>query len=910
MSTGNKRARDGHPFEAVADEEATYIYRYAYPGHIETEQTSAGDAEAALNPIDAYTKRRSKPDGSTRSVRSVLLDKEMPPVDGLSLSGGGIRSAAFCLGVLEGLAEARLLSKFHYISSVSGGGYIGGWLSAWSYRDPRGIEGVEDALRTSATRDRAPKPIKHLLQYATYLAPQAGIFALDLWALITAYLRNLIITLGVTIPVLLVLASIPYMASLIVQGAAEHLSDSGLGGILLLFTILTAVCLLRTLSESKSEEEAKKKADSAASFCLFITVLGGIALALTLAGGGFTSWLSAAANAGGALRTALLLLLIPAVVSGFAVFDMRKNLTLAMFHALAMTASIVVSLTLLMLVDLLFQVMVDLPRIRTHIDSAFLAAMLSPLFWCTVLFLGETVRHGMLSRFLTDGDREWMARFAGRAFRLSIVWLLLCSAVYGVPYMMRWVGTLWMLGGACLVLVVVKRWYSGFFNPAVIAFVSGLSLVAAGWAVYGTMCWVQTHLKPAGPFVELACLAILALVLAAIAATIDAFVDINRFSMHSLYRDRLARTFLGASRGVAGAQTMAAKVSSAERPQFGDRNAAPFYDFDAHDSPRLHWMRSDSPHRKDHWMPVFLFNAALNKTWRSREPGRQVKAYSFVFSPFFCGSEPTEYCRAEDYATKDGGILLSTAMATSGAALSSKTGRFHSHPLGFLLTLCNLRLGWWLGNPSDSRTRQYTGPRSSLKTYFAEMFGSASEHDEWIHLSDGGHFENLGAFELLSRGCRRIVVVDGSADGQRQFGDLANLIRLAREELNINIEPLYGIGIGKRDLGDKGKYCTLFEVQYNDGMRGRLLYIKAAYYTGSSFGVPLEVQNYAMEADDFPHEPTVDQFFSSAQFDAYRRLGLHQMKTILVSRPAGEYDMSISGLMNAATNHERGPAPL
>src|SRR6185369_17798932 len=46
---------------------------------------------------------------------------------GLTFSGGGIRSATFCLGILQGLANLGLLKRFDYLSTVSGGGYIGSW---------------------------------------------------------------------------------------------------------------------------------------------------------------------------------------------------------------------------------------------------------------------------------------------------------------------------------------------------------------------------------------------------------------------------------------------------------------------------------------------------------------------------------------------------------------------------------------------------------------------------------------------------------------------------------------------------------------------------------------------------------------------------------------------------------------
>jgi len=56
------------------------------------------------------------------------------PTTALCLSGGGIRSATFALGVLQGLATVGILGKLDYLSTVSGGGYIGGWFTAWLHR--------------------------------------------------------------------------------------------------------------------------------------------------------------------------------------------------------------------------------------------------------------------------------------------------------------------------------------------------------------------------------------------------------------------------------------------------------------------------------------------------------------------------------------------------------------------------------------------------------------------------------------------------------------------------------------------------------------------------------------------------------------------------------------------------------
>src|SRR4030095_16645132 len=89
----------------------------------------------------------------------------------LCISGGGIRSATFGLGILQGLARCGLLEKFHYLSTVSGGGYIGSWLSAWIKNDPKGIGGVVEKLKChpGSTLDPEPEPIRHLREFSNYL---------------------------------------------------------------------------------------------------------------------------------------------------------------------------------------------------------------------------------------------------------------------------------------------------------------------------------------------------------------------------------------------------------------------------------------------------------------------------------------------------------------------------------------------------------------------------------------------------------------------------------------------------------------------------------------------------------------------------------------------------------------------
>src|SRR6184192_1237202 len=112
----------------------------------------------------------------------------------LCISGGGIRSATFGLGILQGLARCGLLEKFHYLSTVSGGGYIGGGLSAWIHNSEDGLPAVVRQLaepRTEARPNPEPKEIQNLRSYSNYLRPRLGLLSADSWTLAGTYLRNL-----------------------------------------------------------------------------------------------------------------------------------------------------------------------------------------------------------------------------------------------------------------------------------------------------------------------------------------------------------------------------------------------------------------------------------------------------------------------------------------------------------------------------------------------------------------------------------------------------------------------------------------------------------------------------------------------------------------------------------------------
>src|SRR6266513_2075643 len=145
----------------------------------------------------------------------------------LCISGGGIRSATFGLGILQGLARCGLLDKFHYLSTVSGGGYIGSWLSAWINR--AGLTSVSGQLARQSQHTRPnPEPleIQNLRSYSNYLSPRLGMFSADSWTIVGTYLRNLLLNWCVIIPLLAAFFALPWIFSSIVMMGPPLRSDA------------------------------------------------------------------------------------------------------------------------------------------------------------------------------------------------------------------------------------------------------------------------------------------------------------------------------------------------------------------------------------------------------------------------------------------------------------------------------------------------------------------------------------------------------------------------------------------------------------------------------------------------------------------------------------------------------------
>jgi hypothetical protein len=236
-------------------------------------------------------------------------------------------------------------------------------------------------------------------------------------------------------------------------------------------------------------------------------------------------------------------------------------------------------------------------------------------------------------------------------------------------------------------------------------------------------------------------------------------------------------------------------------------------------------------------------------------------------------------------------------MAVSGAAASSSMGAESIKPLTPTLALLNIRLGYWLRNPTRVKeagpaNRSSTSLFSRLRRrhnvfanyyFLLELFGLLNEKLKSVYLTDGGHIENLGVYELLKRRCRVIIVIDAVADQEMAFGSLNTMERYARIDLGVRIDlpwqELTNVArkISKTidDTGDcpklAGPHCAIGDIEYPGDRRGVLIYVKSSL-SGDENDY---IFHYKRRYSQFPHETTLDQMFSEEQFEAYRALGFH-----------------------------------
>jgi uncharacterized protein YndB with AHSA1/START domain len=289
-----------------------------------------------------------------------------------------------------------------------------------------------------------------------------------------------------------------------------------------------------------------------------------------------------------------------------------------------------------------------------------------------------------------------------------------------------------------------------------------------------------------------------------------------------------------------------------------------------------------------HSRPYHIINTNIILANSSKVDLRARGGDNFIISPLYVGSKATGWRRnSNDPKERTKGITLATAMATSAAALNpnagvSGAGVTRNIVVSKLLSLLNLRLGYWTNNPRMHNN--LLTPNFFVPGLTSEIFGRGlTEDNRFIQLSDGGHFENLAFYELIRRKLDLIIVSDGGADPLFNFDDLANAIEKVRvdfatkisfikdSELDSILPSTSGDSLYEQKYQIAKAGFAIADIDYNGTKKGKLVYVKLAMIEG----LPTDIYSYKGMDPSFPHQSTADQFFNEKQFEVYRELGYY-----------------------------------
>ena len=723
-------------------------------------------------------------------------------VAGICFSGGGIRSATFNLGILQGLAKRGWLDGFDYLSSVSGGGYIHAWLAAWlkrstveetgKHQDPAHYnDDLREAWKHVAYRLTPlpgrenggkyqtvwPRQIQWLRRYSNYLTPHVGLLTSDTWSAIAIWFRNVSLNQALLTAIFLGILSFPHLLAPKVRLAAGSTQAAGippappflslfkaywhgdwsLPGLynvlhhaqsigaetraaLLCFlvgTLLIALLLRREYDFAlKPNDTAKRISDYlpwlrryqvfAVNFMLYLLLAFGILLTrVTLQRGESASYPVG-------LFLLLLLLVWTETFAGGALFEVMK----ARYQrreergkdpkrfARPVVAYHAVSLALMAVPAALFGAagavaIAALVRSSILLHAATWLRLSSPrslqivlgtllFFWLAPITM--IVASGFIGKDFPDWLGEWLGRIRGYSLLMGMSWIFLCGssllmpAVLLHPYKWGWIKWPTVLGWAATTAASVLGGKSSRTSGEQTTAGNGASkameaVILIGPYVYiaGLVFWLSLVLEELhGPLADelfarcdiifwLSAIASFLL----IAALLGWRLDINEYSMHSFYRNRLTRCYLAASNLV--------------------RSPSPVTGFDQRDNAGLEI--ANLTFHRDYPGPIPIFCCTMNITLGEDLAWQERKAASFAFTPSYSGytvgwTEGKKDLRFNGFVPTEflyqGGPNLATAMAASGAAVSPNMG-YHTDPAtAFLMTMFDVRLGLWVPNPRCS----------------------------------------------------------------------------------------------------------------------------------------------------------------------------------------------------------------
>ncbi len=727
-----------------------------------------------------------------RAVNEKRVTEPSGDLYGISLSGGGIRSATFNLGLLQGLHHFKLLDKLDYLSTISGGGYVGSFWSAWRARNAADAGTSVFPDGTGSDGRPEPDPVRHLREFGNFLAPRMGVLSWDtgriLVSLVSSFVPSLLTALSVIALAVLTWCLTAY--GLFALGA--------LASTLILVGITTVLLVVTELVWRRRQEETDWWAyGEAVAWGLFCSGFAWWILHLVLWQGG-SGWYGAEQRLpvirDEQEREAWLYLLTPVVpwVVASLAMSIRRWLGSAWVRD-------------------------HVQRVRRNsFDRVHARVILAAFIWMVIAVLWWI--GALVGGFATEGNQpEVTTGLVGSTG--IVVWLFsriqkrLSTEAGGS------LGTGWM---ARLKPIL----------PQAMAYLAvGLLVVAT---VAGIVAFDRSDFTYDPPIIVAATSALI-LVLSVL------LFNPNEIGLHTFYRARISRAYLGASN-----PDPEAWRKTEERKD---------------DDTELTDLSVGSP--------CHLICCAANDL-ASRELGSLDRgAESAVLSRI--GLTVGERCRFwnDDHPTP----TLSAAATASAAAFNPLMGGM-SKKLGpavtFLMAAFNLRLGLWLPGVSGTDRHKWIERRLIGLPFLKEMFGLARADGRHVHLSDGGHFENMALYELIRRHCRFIIASDCGMDPTVSFDDFGNVVRRVRADFGVDVR----IDLSPLRPGADGRSRQVMvagDIHYPEGDTGILLLFKPGL-TGTE---PADIAQYGARNVLFPHESTTDQFYDEAQWEAYRRLGEH-----------------------------------
>jgi hypothetical protein len=796
----------------------------------------------------------------------------------LALSGGGIRSATLSLGAIQAMARARLsgtpsasdpslslLRQFDYLSTVSGGGYMGSFFCSLFVRGRRSNDPNESARtaadaayrvmeyeppgrlhfsdKSSPADDSGKAPLAWLRDNGRYLSPTGAgdtlygaVLAARNWASIQYVLGTVLLLLFATI-------------ALTDLGLAHELGDHQKGllshplwllpiGVAALAVVPLGIAFwLAHVPHGKTDQDIARFSRAAISALL-------LGAAFVAVGYGL-HWLKRSQSAWEPLTTAAFVIgiLVLLACGWFVVGLLVKEDSNIAYQRVLLTRWLKDAVFLAVLASALISVDSAGAWLYTSLSSGHVWPVSASALLAAAVWLVRHVAH-LLDETKKPGSPRiplgLLAAVAGGLllFAVAAVWALAVQSV-------RWLGQTPCETAALLACGVPVLYQA--------------EALAGLWAV--------------------------ALALTVVTGMFPGFVNLSTFQ--SLYGARITRAYLGASNGkrfVSGSEGTAAR--SVAEPIEGDQiSHADYY--------------GGKP--GDVLAPLHIINITMNQTVDPTEQlvQRDRKGKPLAVLPEGFSIEDDRY----EFASPDsrrGGIPMSIGqwIGTSGAAFTTGLGRTTSLGFSFLLGMANVRLGtWWRsGCGIHEAAEKLEGLLNAFRATFptqqllldelsARFYGLRRP---WQYLSDGGHFENMALYELLraDRHVDLVVVCDNGRDSDYQFADLANLIRLARIDFRLEIEvdtavtqqdSLKGVFGTPADFAKEtaGACAMLLNVRKAESGTGdppvtRIILLKPRLVDA----LPIDVLQYANTHLDFPQETTADQFFNEAQWESYRKLGL------------------------------------